>query len=949
MLRHIQFQLLALAVTAAVVPQARGYDLTKDKVQYICCFAHLDAQFLYTWETSINEYVPNSFHENFPLMDKYPEYKYNFTGAWKYMEAKRKHPEDYAKLKTYIAKGQWIPSGALLEDPDLNIPSPESLIRHVLYGNDFFEEEFGYTTRDILLPDDFGFPYVLPTVASQCNMIGFSTQKLSWGSTVSPLPFDIGVWEGVDGAQIIACLGGGDYWSSWAIKDDQINRLGNDCGLWASFDYFAPASDRGGAPPEDQVASMCDRIRSNDNETVKLLCTKSDQIYEDLWPLKDKLKKYKGELLLRSHGVGCFTGRAWMKQWNRQNEQLTLASEAASLIASHAAGYPYPADSIKSAAIRYLWHQMHDDLTGTSIVEAYEQYSIPDETSAIKSFNAVLNKSIAETAKILDTRGDNGVAVAVFNSLGHGRTDLVETSVTFSGTAPGKIKAVGPDGAEEPAQILSQSGTAATVLFNATVPAAGYAVYRIVADDAVQQQTELTVDNGTLESDRYRVSIDQNGDISGIYDKSIQKELLAQPARLQMFNDRPPGFPMWEIALGDISGDPRGYVDQSVQKKVVEQGPVRVALEVSREKDGSKFVQTYSLAAGGEHLEVKTFIDWNSPSTLCKAAFILNASNAKATYDLGIGTIDRGNNRDNSYEVPAQQWADLTNAAGDYGVGVMNDCKYGWDKPADNTIRMTLVHFPSEPWRDNNNDVPFSQTFKYAIVGHQGDWKAAEMVSKAARFNRPLVALQEPAHDGKLGKEFSLITLGSPKVALMAFKKAEKSDDVIVRVRETTGSPIDNASITFPGNILAASEVYGTERARGTATFANNMLTFSLKGYEPKSFSVKLGEISAAAVGISPAAAGTGLLSRRVCFSAPGAKTAFMLEGDEVVERAAIRRLDGRMVAAILGRNSGAGEPVPLNWNGRTSVNGNPAAPGMYLVEVTTGRRMLVAPFNIVR
>ena len=81
-------------------------------------------------------------------------------------------------------------------------------------------------------------------------------------------------------------------------------------------------------------------------------------------------------------------------------------------------------------------------------------------------------------------------------------------------------------------------------------------------------------------------------------------------------------------------------------------------------------------------------MDWRSLNALLKVQFPLTVSNEKATYDIGLGSVERGNNRENSYEVYSHEWTDLTDRSGNYGVTVLNDSKYGWDKPDDNTIRL---------------------------------------------------------------------------------------------------------------------------------------------------------------------------------------------------------------------------------------------------------------------
>ena len=140
-----------------------------------------------------------------------------------------------------------------------------------------------------------------------------------------------------------------------------------------------------------------------------------------------------------------------------------------------------------------------------------------------------------------------------------------------------------------------------------------------------------------------------------------------------------------------MRGNPREYVDGAPSIRVLENGPVRIALEITRNKAGSRITQIVRLYNGGasDIVEVYNDVDWRTYLTLFKASFPLSASNPEATYDLGIGSISRGNDTDQKYEVPAQQWADITDKTGEFGVSILSTCKYGWDKPEDNRMRRT--------------------------------------------------------------------------------------------------------------------------------------------------------------------------------------------------------------------------------------------------------------------
>ncbi len=122
-------------------------------------------------------------------------------------------------------------------------------------------------------------------------------------------------------------------------------------------------------------------------------------------------------------------------------------------------------------------------------------------------------------------------------------------------------------------------------------------------------------------------------------------------------------------------------------------------------------------------------IDWQSTNALLKAEFPLSVSNPEATYDLGIGSVKRGNNTQTAYEVYAQYWADLTDANGSYGVSVLNDSKYGWDKPNDHTIRLTLLHTPETKGGyayQDRQDFGY-HTFTYSLLPH---WRIRESTNR---------------------------------------------------------------------------------------------------------------------------------------------------------------------------------------------------------------------------
>ncbi|MGA7167526.1 MAG: alpha-mannosidase, partial [Candidatus Sulfotelmatobacter sp.] len=198
-------------------------DLNKQPTLYVVGYAHLDTEWRWEYPQVIDEYLRKTMEENFKLFDKYPHYIFNFSGANRYRFMKEYFPADFARLKKYVEEGRWFPAGSSMEEGDVNTPSAETIIRQVLYGNNWFRKELGRASAEYMLPDCFGFPASLPTILAHTGVKGFSTQKLVWGSsapgggpeslekTPEGTPFNVGVWVGPDGETVLAGLNPGDY------------------------------------------------------------------------------------------------------------------------------------------------------------------------------------------------------------------------------------------------------------------------------------------------------------------------------------------------------------------------------------------------------------------------------------------------------------------------------------------------------------------------------------------------------------------------------------------------------------------------------------------------------------------------------------------------------------------------------------------------------------------
>ncbi|MGA1995693.1 MAG: glycoside hydrolase family 38 C-terminal domain-containing protein, partial [Bryobacteraceae bacterium] len=742
MAKQTRFWLLLPVAALAFWPVQAGAadpapDLTRQPTLYVVGYAHLDTEWRWEYPQVINEYILNTMRDNFALFEKYPHYIFNFSGSNRYRFMKEYFPADFARLKQYVDSGRWFPAGSSVEEGDVNAPGAEGIIRQILYGNNWFRKELGKTSAEYMLPDCFGFPASLPSILAHAGVKGFSTQKLVWGSSAdgggveslekTPVgtPFDVGVWVGPDGKSVLAGINPGDYAADittdlsqplrpptgkltadqdlrryqgdWAARVENNGKL---TGVYTDYHYYG-TGDIGGSPREPAVKLLeaivtkgtaqigSDPHVSVGNGPVHVVSSNADQMFLDITPAEAaNLPRYTGEMELTNHSAGSLTSQAYQKRWIRKEELLADAAEKASIAAELLGARPYPRERLNDAWTLAMGGHFHDIAAGTATPKSYE-FAWNDDVIAMNQFAGVMANASEAVAAGLDTQ-TKGIALVVYNPLNVAREDLVEAKVDLPAGAKA-VRVVGPDGLAVPAQL-----SGGRVLFLAKVPSVGYAVYDVEPAASEASSSALHVSESTLENARYRVRIDPTGDIGSIFDKSTQKELLYAPARLAISYDNPVQWPAWNMDWDQEQAPPRSFVTGPATIKVTESGPVRVSVEIIRETEGSKFVQTVSLSAGdpGNRVEIRNVIDWNTREGNLKAVFPLTAYNHVATYNWDIGTIERPTAEPKKFEVPSHQWIDLTDASGAFGTTILTDCKNGSDKPRDNTIRLTLLRTP---------------------------------------------------------------------------------------------------------------------------------------------------------------------------------------------------------------------------------------------------------------
>ena len=826
---------------------------------YAVANAHLDTQWNWTIQDTIRDCVKNTLTQNFELFKKYPHYRMNFEGAFRYALAKEYYPDLYEELKGYIAEGKWNVSGSQWDATDTNVPSSEAFMRQILLGNGFFEAEFGKKSTDIFLSDCFGFRWSLPSIAAHMGLTGFSTQKLQWGvgtpiihedgTVTRPMPdkeavrMDLGRWVGPDGHSILGSFIGNDY--TLRLESDPEQRPFHDrkeyleriehnekhAGVAAHMMYYG-TGDYGGSATDESARILNDAVAQNgEDKDFEIIAGSTDQIFKDLTAEEIAgLPVYTGNLHI-PHGFGTLTSHTVNKRWNRRCELMADAAERAASVAKWLGTGKYPKERLDFAWKLFLWHQFHDDLPGTSILDAY-RFTYNDYVIARNVLAEELTASAEAVISALNTNV-SGCPVAVYNPVAATRTDAVTAPLPAGAEF---VRVYTAEGVEVPSQISEIRGER-VVRFAASVAPVSFTVFNICSSDApCSLDTGLRATETGLENRRYKVTLNTEGQIASVYDKVCGRELLSAPSALATREDNNEVWPSWELKYEDTKL-PFTDVGGSVTVEIAEAGPAVASLRVTRTDGVNTYAQVISLTAEGDRVEVDNEVEWHNRRTLLSAGFPLSVSNPVATFDIGLGAETLGNTDSYPYfQHCVHQWADLTATDGSFGVAILNDCKYGMEKPTDDTLRLTLIHTPKAPfrgdsaqdWQDHGLNL-----FKYGLTSHAGfrDGVATE----AECLNNPLMAFSVGKHGGDTSA-LSFASVSEGEIAVRCIKEEQKGDRLVIRLQETAGRAHSSVKLTLAPTILSAAETNGYEEGDGFVEHDPHSLTFDMTPFAVKTF-----------------------------------------------------------------------------------------------------------------
>ena len=800
---------------------------------------HIDVAWLWTLAQT-REKVARSFATVLNLMKEYPEYIFMSSQPQLYQFLKEDHPALYAQVRQRVAEGRWEPEGAMWVEADCNLPSGESLVRQIMFGTRFFEREFGVKNEILWLPDVFGYNAALPQILKKSGIKYFISSKLGWNDT-NGLPYDSFIWRGLDGTEILTHfitaqsptfmptpfavsyngrIDAPHVISCW--KKYQQKDLHNE--VFMAFGY----GDGGGGPTKAMLESAR-RFEKGIPGSPKVKIGKAIDFFhrlEEAVADNPKLPRWVGELYLEATR-GTYTSMARNKKYNRKSEFLYQDVELLSIMADKAAGSnQYPQEQLNRGWQTILLNQFHDIIPGTSIKQVYED-SERQYLQVLGEGKEMLRKALD---KISGNIALNSMSLIVFNQLSHDRSDLV-----FFDLPEGDEHIEVIDNGQS---VLLQISCRQAAFYAKDIPAKGYKAFEIRKVEEVpafSEPGELRVSPEILENRFFKIQLDADANIISLYDKINQREVLQAGQRanvLQAFEDKPPEYDAWEISI--FYEEKMWEVNDVLSMEVIEAGPLRAALRVKKKFVDSEIIQDMVIYRDIPRIDFVNRIDWKEKQVLLKTAFPVDVHANKATYEIQYGNLERPTHKNTSwdvarFEVCGHKWADLSEEG--YGVSLLNDCKYGHDIH-DSVMRLTLIKSAIDPNEDADREV---HEFTYSLYPHEGGWRTGKTVDMAYSLNCPMYTRLQGAHDGALPATFSLVKVYQENVLVEVVKKAEDSDDIIVRLYECHGRR-DQVRLDFFKELTRVWECDLMENNTEEIEVQGNGFAFQIKPYEIKTF-----------------------------------------------------------------------------------------------------------------
>ncbi len=841
----------------------------------LAAHAHIDMNWMWSYDETVAITLA-TFRSILNIMNEYPTFCFSQSQASVYKIVEEFDPQMMEEIRKRIDEGRWEITATAWVETDKNMPSGESLLRHIQYTREYLTEVWGAKRLDIdFSPDTFGHSANIPEIDTYGDIKYYYHCR---GKDTKQVLYR---YRALSGKEILVHRE--PLWYNSGITPEigttaiEISQYSGGCktGL-----VVYGVGDHGGGPTRRDVERALEMMTWKIFPDIRFGTL--HEYFDEAAKVWDKLPIVTKEM--NCIFPGCYSTQSRIKRGNRRAEARLYDAESISCIAAKLTGFNYAEEQMKEAWQNVLFTHFHDILTGSCVRDSREYaMSLYQKSAAIA--NTQIQNAMRSISQKIDTSAisvdidaynsqsegagvgygiENFVGVPstergsgrtrifhIFNTLPFGREENVELTVWDWTGDMSRIGMKDEQGNTIAFQLLDNKQTwywdhqYFKLVANVTVPSTGYATvvlfekesesYPVLLNEYLPDRIGCTFDDHILENEHIFARISKKtGRLVTLVDKTSKEELIASEtgAGFTYIETEAATSNAWKIGR-HLGEEP---LSQCIELTLIENGELRKSVKAKYKIKDSELEVIYSLDKNAKVVKLKTKIDWREHGVGKDTVPVLDyrvplAFNAdEYMYDIPAGAIRRSKQNN---DVPGQEYGMALNKSGKSNLILISDCKYGYRGTGD-AFALTLINSATDPDPYPERGIHDITLWLGAASPNEKEAKEQALVCNHNLFYQP-----SNCHNGLLPTKNSVMQFICENAVVSAIiPNAEKS--LLVRLYETEGKKA-LAKFVFNKKVESAEAVkLSGQPALNKVEFAENTVTLSVEPHSIAAIKVRL-------------------------------------------------------------------------------------------------------------